>query len=407
MVSEWNPDAILISSSTVYGTPSYWMQHFFIRSSGASLISSTLQSNDTLVVASVISWKGADNQNYITVKYIMVYKALKQSYPDIQAISNCDGSRVALHHPADIFDYHIYTNASDMFAHQHHFDSTPRGGAKVFVSEYAVTTDAGLGNLRSALAEAAFLMGIEKNSDVVAMACFAPLLVNTNDRKWNPDAIVISSSTVYGTPSYWMQHFFIRSSGASLISSTLQSNDTLVVASLISWKGADNQNYITVKTILTSSNAFDENTFQDPTKRVFYWPTNLERLVWQRYNDIGKKRLRDNMYKVSKRKKAPSFMKGSSYEEYTKYRNSPEFKEASARNKINRKGGDKDAEVEPTHYGGSQSFHDRVVLDTKKNKGKVPTIVDLFVDTHAKKTSKGKLIFAKEKDQQLYVSVKK
>ncbi|XP_074306562.1 uncharacterized protein LOC141641814 [Silene latifolia] len=79
-----------------------------------------------------------------------------------------------------------------------------------------------------------------------------------------------------------------------------------------------------------------------------------------------------------------------------------EFKEASARNKINMKGGDKDAEVEPTHYGGSQSFHDRVVLDTKKNKGKVPTIVDLFVDTHAKKTSKGKLIFAKEKDQQLY-----
>ncbi|XP_074297322.1 uncharacterized protein LOC141628030 [Silene latifolia] len=152
------------------------------------------------------------------------------------------------------------------------------------------------------------------------------------------------------------------------------------------------------------SNASDEDKemWFNNFRRVFYWSADLERLVWQRYNDIGKKRLRDNMYKVSKRKKAPSFMKGSSYEEYTKYRNSPEFKEASARNKINRKGGDKDAEVEPTHYGGSQSFHDRVVLDTKKNKGKVPTIVDLFVDTHAKKTSKGKLIFAKEKDQQLY-----
>ncbi|XP_074282415.1 uncharacterized protein LOC141606928 [Silene latifolia] len=155
------------------------------------------------------------------------------------------------------------------------------------------------------------------------------------------------------------------------------------------------------------SNASDEDKemWFNNFRRVFYWPADLERLVWQRYNDIGKKRLRDNMYKVSKRKKAPSFMKGSSYEEYTKYRNSPEFKEASARNKINRKGGDKDAEVEPTHYGGSQSFHDRVVLDTKKNKGKVPTIVDLFVDTHAKKTSKGKLIFAKEKDQQLYAFV--
>ncbi|XP_074271339.1 uncharacterized protein LOC141595273 [Silene latifolia] len=113
------------------------------------------------------------------------------------------------------------------------------------------------------------------------------------------------------------------------------------------------------------SNATDEDKemWFNNFRRVFYWPTDLECLVWQRYNDIGKKKLRDNMYKVSKRKKAPSFMKGASYEEFTKYRNSPEFKEASARNKVNRKGGKKDAEVEPTHYGGSQSFHDRVLSD--------------------------------------------
>ncbi|XP_074292092.1 uncharacterized protein LOC141618935 [Silene latifolia] len=69
------------------------------------------------------------------------------------------------------------------------------------------------------------------------------------------------------------------------------------------------------------SNASDEDKemWFNNFRRVFYWPTNLEHLVWQRYNDIGKKRLRDNMYKVSRRKKAPSFMKGSSYEEYTKY----------------------------------------------------------------------------------------
>ncbi|XP_074274215.1 uncharacterized protein LOC141598315 [Silene latifolia] len=152
------------------------------------------------------------------------------------------------------------------------------------------------------------------------------------------------------------------------------------------------------------SNSSDENKemWFNNFRRVFYCPTDLERLLWQRYNDIGKKRLRDNMYKVSRRKKAPSFMKGASYEEFTKYRNSPEFKEGSARNKINKRGGEKDAEVEPTHYGGSQSFHDRVLSSAKKNKGKMPTIVDLFVDTHTKKTSKGKLIFRKAKDQDLY-----
>ncbi|XP_074296952.1 alpha-L-arabinofuranosidase 1-like [Silene latifolia] len=227
--------------------------------------------------------------------YLKFYKALKQAYPDIQAISNCDGRTRLLDHPADLFDYHIYTSPSSMFSLQHAFDSTPRGGPKVFVSEYAVNKDAGLGNLLDALAEAAFLMGVEKNSDIVSMVCYAPLLVNTNDRNWNPDALVVSSSSVYGTPSYWMQRFFVNSSGASIVSSNLQSDDTELVASVVSWIGVDNKTYLTVKvlnignktvdftitfddhrgskplsgvskTILTSPNVTDENTFQDPTK---------------------------------------------------------------------------------------------------------------------------------------------
>lgn len=42
-------------------------------------------------------------------------------------------------------------------------------------------------------------------SDVIEMASYAPLFVNTNDRRWNPDAIVFNSWQSYGTPSYWVQ----------------------------------------------------------------------------------------------------------------------------------------------------------------------------------------------------------
>jgi len=55
---------------------------------------------------------------------------------------------------------------------------------QAFVSEYAVwQSDAGNGTLLAAVAEAAFLIGLEKNSDVVHMVSYAPLFVNTNDRK--------------------------------------------------------------------------------------------------------------------------------------------------------------------------------------------------------------------------------
>ena len=76
------------------------------------------------------------------------------------------------------------------------------------MGEYAVTQGAGKGNLLAALGEAAFITGMERNADVVTMASYAPLLVNDNDRKWNPDAIVFNSAQAYGTPSYWVQQMF-------------------------------------------------------------------------------------------------------------------------------------------------------------------------------------------------------
>ncbi|CAN1752283.1 Alpha-L-arabinofuranosidase 1 [Linum perenne] len=184
--------------------------------------------------------------------YLKFYEAIKRDYPGIQIISNCDGSGRPLDHPADFYDYHVYTSASNLFSMSHQFDRTSRSGPKAFVSEYAVTgKDAGTGSLLAALAEAAFLIGLEKNSDIVEMASYAPLFVNTNDRRWNPDAIVFNASKAYGTPSYWMQRFFAESSGGSLLNSTLQTtSSSSIVASAIAWKDSkDSSTYIRIKVL--------------------------------------------------------------------------------------------------------------------------------------------------------------
>ncbi|CAN6810030.1 unnamed protein product [Brassica oleracea] len=237
-------------------------------------------------------------KTYYRGNYIVFYDAIKKAYPDIKIISNCDGSSSPLDHPADYYDFHIYTSASSLFSMYHQFDGTSRKGPKAFVSEYAVTgKDAGTGSLLAALAEAAFLIGLEKNSDIVEMASYAPLFVNTNDRRWNPDAIVFNSSHLYGTPSYWVQRFFAESSGSTLLGSELKGNSSSLVASAISWKNSS-QDYIRIKavnfgdtsvnmkvlvtgldpnvmkvsgskrTVLTSTNVMDENSFTQPEKVV-------------------------------------------------------------------------------------------------------------------------------------------
>ncbi|CAL9148762.1 unnamed protein product [Musa hybrid cultivar] len=232
--------------------------------------------------------------------YMKFYYAIKAAYPDIKIISNCDGSSRPLDHPADFYDFHVYTSARNLFSMTNHFDRTSRDGPKAFVSEYAVTgSDAGTGSLLASLGEAAFLIGLERNSDVVEMASYAPLFVNTHDRRWNPDAIVFNSWQQYGTPSYWMQLFFKESSGAIFHPTKIQASfsGAALVASTITWQDpADNSKNLKIKivnfgsdtvnlkisvsgleaginslgatTVLTSGDLMDENSFDKPNKVV-------------------------------------------------------------------------------------------------------------------------------------------
>ena len=123
----------------------------------------------------------------------------------------------------DFVDEHYYNNPEFFMRQANHYDSYDRQGPKVFVGEYAVTQGCGQGNLRAAVGEAAFMTGLERNSDVVAMASYAPLFVNLNHRKWNPDLINFDSSSVYGLPSYYVQQLFSLNRGDVTLPTTVES----------------------------------------------------------------------------------------------------------------------------------------------------------------------------------------
>ena len=110
--------------------------------------------------------------------------------------------------PPEVVDEHYYNDAAWFQAHATLYDGYDRKGPKIYVGEYAVTKDGGSGNLRAALGEAAFMTGLERNGDVVAMSSYAPLFANPAWKRWNPDAVVLRRAHAYGTPSYHVQAMF-------------------------------------------------------------------------------------------------------------------------------------------------------------------------------------------------------
>lgn len=147
---------------------------------------------------------GGSRSQY-TERYKAFHAAIRAKHPDVAIIAN-----TRIDAPADFIDDHFYNTPGWFWQNAGMYDRVDRRGTPIYVGEFAVTQGCGLGNLDAALAEAAFMTGLERNSDLVRMASYAPLLVHTRDRRWNPDLIVFDQSRAYGTPSYWVQALFAQ-----------------------------------------------------------------------------------------------------------------------------------------------------------------------------------------------------
>lgn len=146
-------------------------------------------------------------------RWPLFVKAIKAKHPEITLIAN----QWFNSHPKDpmpeIVDEHYYDTPEGFMRRATQYDGYDRKGPKVFVGEYAATKRAGLGNLRAAIGEAAFMTGLERNCDVVTMAAYAPLFTNVHHRAWNPDLINFDSAGWYGIPSYYVQQLFSLNAG--------------------------------------------------------------------------------------------------------------------------------------------------------------------------------------------------
>lgn len=162
-------------------------------------------------------------------RYEVFQKKITERYPEIKLVT-CAGWTAegkdfdtaqewmrAHRGEAYAVDEHFYKSPEWFLDNLHRYDNYDRTLPKVFAGEYAAHTDERIpvrrNNWYAALCEAAFLTGVEKNSDHVVMACYAPLFARAGHQQWQPDLIWFDNDRVYGTPSYYVQQLFSTHQG--------------------------------------------------------------------------------------------------------------------------------------------------------------------------------------------------
>ena len=186
-----------------------------------------------------LKYLGIGNENLDKVywdRFDVLYNAVKEAHPEITIISSAgpwaegDTPRYAWNlirrkYPDTIVDEHYYMSGDWFLENVDRYDSYPRG-TQVFVGEYAAHEAAQPNgrrpnNLYSALCEAAYMTGLERNSDVVAMASYAPLLAREGMQQWTPNLIWFNAREVMLTPNYYVQQMFASTLGDQVVESAL------------------------------------------------------------------------------------------------------------------------------------------------------------------------------------------
>ena len=172
-----------------------------------------------------LKYQGIGNEERISPEFIerfkYMYKKVTEAHPEIVIVGTAgpgshpgnpdfdNGWKLAEEIGLPILDEHYYEK-NDYFLNSRQYDKYPRDRkTKVYLGEYAAKDK----KLIDALAEALYLLHVERNGDVVSMTSYAPLFARKNATNWNPDLIYFDNERPFLTCSYYVQQMFGLSSG--------------------------------------------------------------------------------------------------------------------------------------------------------------------------------------------------
>ncbi len=179
-----------------------------------------------------LKYLGIGNEEKISPEFIerfkYMYDKVTKAYPEIVIVGTAGpGShagnqdyeaawKLAEEIGLPIIDEHYY-DPRQQFIDSRQYDNEfyKDKKCKVYLGEYSVQ-DKGHGQMNQwgdALAEAIYLMHVERNADKVVMTSYAPLFAYKHNTNWNPDMIYFDNERPFFTCSYYVQQMFGQSSG--------------------------------------------------------------------------------------------------------------------------------------------------------------------------------------------------
>lgn len=180
---------------------------------------------------------GIGNENFgaeYLKRFDLIVEAVEQHRPGLRFVLS-GGTQprgrsfdLAWEHARDygdrvVVDEHFYMTPKWFLNAATRYDAYPRGGAQVFAGEYAARLPLDIlpqpirpvpNTWHSALAEAAFYTGIIRNSDVVTLSSYAPLLNRVGESQWGHNFIDFNAFTVSPTLNYRVQQLFTSALGS-------------------------------------------------------------------------------------------------------------------------------------------------------------------------------------------------
>ena len=194
-------------------------------------------------------------------------KAIRAKYPKMQIVGSAGpspdgkdfdyGWQEMRRLKVDLVDEHYYRSPEWFLKNANRYDNYSRKGPKVFAGEYACHVEGQHNDFYSALCEAAFMTGLERNADVVRMATYAPLFAHVDGWQWRPDLIWFDNLKHVCTPNYYVQQMYSMNRGTRVL--PVSGAEQNLYASAV-WDEQDNS-YI-VKMANLSGAVNDEVTIQ-------------------------------------------------------------------------------------------------------------------------------------------------
>lgn len=182
-----------------------------------------------------LKYLGVGNEDLISPvfeeRYRMICDSLRKYHPEIKIVGTAGpwvqgsdytaGWRLAEQMNLPVVDEHNYNSPGWFMDNVDFYDSYPRTRSAVYLGEYACHISGRKSTLETALCTALFLTGVERNSDIVRMTSYAPLLARHGHTQWNPDLIYFDGVNVYPTVDYEVQRLFGNAAGDTYIPSSV------------------------------------------------------------------------------------------------------------------------------------------------------------------------------------------